>query len=93
LFQCLGRFLGISDEDPSVSKSKQLHVDCFQFIVVKIGVYSIDFSKAIRTFLEVLNFNWLFLNLNRFSPFIGLFSLFDTAISFKSPNQFLGVDL
>jgi hypothetical protein len=56
-------------------------------------VYSLDYSKAIRTFLEVLNFNWLFLNLNLFSPFIGLFGLFDTAISFKSPNQFLGVDL
>ena len=31
---CLARFLGIIVQDPSVTKSSQLHVDVFQFFFI-----------------------------------------------------------
>jgi hypothetical protein len=50
--------------DPSVSKSNWLHVEIFQFILYEFGVCSINSSKMMGTFPEVLNFDWLFLKLN-----------------------------
>jgi hypothetical protein len=53
--------------NPSVSKSNWLHVVIFQCsFFYKFEVYSIDFSKVIGIFLEVLNFDKLFLKINRF---------------------------
>ena len=34
--QCMGRILGIIDQDPSVSKTNQLHVDIFQVFYAKL---------------------------------------------------------
>ena len=48
-------------------KSNRLHVDIFRFWCFhSFEVYSIDSSKTIDEFPEVLNFNRLFLKLNRF---------------------------
>ena len=62
----LGKFLGIDSQDRSDSKSNRLHVDIFQFCFHSFEVNSLDSSKMISKFLEVLNFNWLFLLLNQF---------------------------
>ena len=58
----------IVGQDPSDSKSNRFHVDIFSFCFHSFKVYSIiDFCKTIGKFLEVSNFNWLFLELKRFS--------------------------
>ena len=49
-----------------VCKSNRLHVDILRFSFIKLGVYSIDSSKMVGNFLVVLNFNRLFLKINRF---------------------------
>ena len=53
-----GKFLGIVvGQDPSDSKSNWLHVDIVRFCCFhSFEVYSIDFSKMIGKFPEVLNF-------------------------------------
>ena len=61
-----GEILGIIGQDPSVSKSNQLHVDIFRFFFYLSQVYSIDSSRMMGNFPEVLNFNQLFLKLNQF---------------------------
>jgi hypothetical protein len=63
-----GKFSGIVGQDPSDSKSNQLHVDIiFRFCFHSFEVYfSTDSSKMIGNPPEVLNFNQLFLKLNRF---------------------------
>ena len=61
-----GEIFGIIGQDPSVSKSNQLHVDIFRFFFYLSQVYSIDSSRMMGNFPEVLNFNRLFLKLNRF---------------------------
>ena len=53
------------NQDPSVSNSNQLYVDIVNFFNL-FKVYSIDFFKMMGNFLEALNFNQLFLNLNWF---------------------------
>ena len=60
-----GNFNAIS-QLPSVSKSNWLHVDIFQSLFIKMGVYSLDSSKPIGESPEVLNCNRLILELNRF---------------------------
>ena len=60
------KFLGIVGQDPSDSKSNQLHVDIFWFCFNSFEVYSIDSSKMIGNSLEISNFNLLFLKLNWF---------------------------
>ena len=47
--QCLGKFWGIMDQDPSVSKSSWLHVDIFPIFFINLR-YSIDSSKTIYNF-------------------------------------------
>ena len=63
-----GRFLCITGGGPklSVCKSIRLHVHILRFSYIKIGVYSIDSSKMMGNFPAVLNFDRLFLKLNRF---------------------------
>ena len=61
-----GKFLGMVGQDPSDSESNRLHVDIFWFCFRTSEVYSIDSSKMICKFPAVLNFNRLFLKLNRF---------------------------
>ena len=52
---------------PVFYKSSRLHVDILRISFNKFwGVYSIDSSKMIGDFPAVLNFNRLFLKLNRF---------------------------
>ena len=53
-------------QDPSVSKSNRLHVDIFRFFFINLRYILINSSKMIGKFPEVLNFNRLFLKLNRF---------------------------
>ena len=61
------RFLVIIGWNPRFCKSNRLYVHILQFsFLKKIGVYSINSSKTIGNFPEVLNFNRLFLKLNRF---------------------------
>ena len=60
------KFLGIVSQDPSDSNPNRLHVDIFQFCSHSIEAYSIDSTRLIGKFHEVLNFNMLFLELNRF---------------------------
>ena len=50
-------------QDPSDSKANWLHVDIHLPVLLSFiwGIF-IDSSKIIDNFLEVLNFNWLFLN-------------------------------
>ena len=59
-------FFGIIDQNTSVSESNRLHVVILRFFLSEIEVYSIDFSKMIDTFPEVLFLNRFFLKLNRF---------------------------
>ena len=59
-------FLDIVGQDPSDSKSNQLHVDIIRFGVDSFEVYSIHSSKMIGKSPEVSNFSRLFLKLNRF---------------------------
>ena len=61
------KFLGIVGQDPSDSKSSQLHVDIFWFCFHSFEVYSsINSSKMIGNSREVSNFHRLLLKLNRF---------------------------
>ena len=53
-------------QDPSDSKSNRLHVEILRFCFHTFDVFSIESSKMIGKFPEVLNFNQLFLKLNRF---------------------------
>ena len=55
-------FLGIIGQDPSVSKCDRLHIDIFRFSFTDLKVYSVDSSKLIGNFPEVLNLNGLILN-------------------------------
>ena len=59
-------FLSRVGQDTSDSKSNRLHVDIFRLCFHSFEVYSIDSSKMIGKFPEVLNFNRLFRKLNRF---------------------------
>ena len=59
LDQCPKRFLSIIGWYPNVSSRTS-------YILYKFEVYSIDSSKLIINFPEVLNLNCLFLKLNRF---------------------------
>ena len=53
----------VCDQDPSDSKSNQLHIDIFRrFCFYSFEVYSTDSSKLLSKFLEVLNFNRLYLS-------------------------------
>jgi hypothetical protein len=63
-----GKFSGIYivGQDPCDSKSSPLHVDIFRFSFHSFEAYSRDSSKMMGNFREVLNFNRLFLKLNRF---------------------------
>ena len=61
-----GKFLGIVGQDPSDFKSNRLHVDIFRFCFYSFEVYFIDSFEMVGTFPEILNFNWFFLELNRF---------------------------
>ena len=60
------KFLGIVGQDPSDSKSNWLHVGIFWLFFHSFEVYSIDSSKMIGNSPKVLNFNQLFVELNRF---------------------------
>ena len=64
--QVLGKFLGINGQDPSDSKSNHLHVNIFHFCFHSFETDSTNSSKMISKFPKVLNFNRLFLKLNRF---------------------------
>ena len=57
-----GKFLGIVAQNPSDSKSNQLHVGIFRFCFHSFEVYSKYSSKMIDKFPEVSNFNPLFMN-------------------------------
>ena len=61
------RVLDIDGRDPSVSKSNQVHVDIYRFFFNYFEICSLNSSKMMGTFPEVLNFNHLFLKLARFS--------------------------
>ena len=63
---CRGRLLGIIGRDPSLSKSNQLHVHVFGILFMDLRYNSLDSSKTIDDFPEVLNFNQLFLKLKWF---------------------------
>ena len=64
-----GEIFGITGREPSVSKPKQLHVVIFwRICFLNIWSIWICFSKMIGSFRRVLNFDRLFLKLNRFSP-------------------------
>ena len=64
--QCPGSFWAYRvGQDPSDSKSNRIHVDIFRICFHSCEVYSIDSSNVIGKFPEVLNFNRLFLKLNR----------------------------
>ena len=65
--QCLGSFWAYKvGQDPSDSKSSQLHVDIFRFCFHSFEINSIDSSKIICKFPKDSNFNWLCLGLNWF---------------------------
>ena len=65
--QCPGRLLYIVGQNPNVSKSSRLEVIIFQFLNLLIqGIFYICPAKLIGEFLEVVNFNQLFLKLNQF---------------------------
>ena len=66
MHQCSGRFLGITGWNASIYKSNWLLVHILRLSFIKFGVYSIDSSKMIGNFPVVVNFNRLFLKLNRF---------------------------
>ena len=52
-------------QTPRVVKFNRLHVDIIRFFFIELK-YSTYSSKMMRNFLEILNFNRLFLKLNRF---------------------------
>ena len=62
----LGRFLDMANWDPSVCKSNRLHVDILQVSFITLGISSKNSYKMIGNFPAVVNFNRLFLKLNRF---------------------------
>ena len=64
--QCLGRFLDIIGQDPSVVKSNGLWVDIFRIIFYLFEEYFINSSKVISNFCKVLYFNCLILKINQF---------------------------
>ena len=66
LDQWSGRFLGMTGCDPSVCKSNRWHVDMLRFSFTKLRYILWNSSKMIGNFPAVLNFNQLFLKLNRF---------------------------
>ena len=57
----LGKFLGIIDQDPSVSNSNRLHAMIFWFVFINLR-YILESYRMIGKFHEVLNFNCLKLN-------------------------------
>ena len=59
-------FLGIISQDSSVSKSNRLQVDIFRFLFYYFEVCSINSSKMIGKFPEVLCLNCIILKFNRF---------------------------
>ena len=61
-----GDILGHNRLISSVSKSNRLHTEIFLLLLKEIGVYSIDSSKMMGNFPEVLNFNQLNLKLDWF---------------------------
>ena len=64
--EILGIYIYRVGEDPSDSKSNWLHVDIFRFYFHSFEIYSVDSSKLMGKFPEVLNLNRLFLELNQF---------------------------
>ena len=54
--RCPGRFLCIIGQHPSVSKSNRLPVMTFQFCFYYFEVRSLDSSKMMGNFPELLNF-------------------------------------
>ena len=66
-FNSWGVFWGINNQIPSVSKSNQLHVVIFWGLFMNFEAYSINSSRMMVIFPEVLNLNWLFLILNWFN--------------------------
>ena len=90
-------------QDPSDSKSNRLHVHIFRFcFFYSFEVYSIDSSILIGKFLEVSNFNRLFLKLMGWShravptPSVGISGCNSeksggpSSISWHNPQQFHG---
>jgi hypothetical protein len=57
--------MGMIGWNPSVCESNRLHVDILRYSFVEFKVYSINSYKMIGKFPAVLNFNQLFLKLNR----------------------------
>ena len=53
--------------------------DVLSVFLYKIEIYSIDSSKRIDNFAQVLNFNWLFLKLNQF---IYNYTKYDSLVSY-----------
>ena len=64
--QWSGRFLGITGWDPSVCKFNRYMSTSSGFPLLN-GVYSIDSIRTVGNYPAVLNFNRLFLKLNRFN--------------------------
>ena len=44
-------------QDPSVSKSNQLHVDTFQVSIITLKVYSVELFKMMDTSTKIMNLN------------------------------------
>ena len=61
-----GRIWGIIGQDPSDSKSNRHHVEIFRFLIDWFRYILQISSKMMGNFPEVLNFNRLFLKVNRF---------------------------
>ena len=65
--KCPDRFGTWLVRNPSVSKSNRLHVVIFRFLFINVKyVLYILLKESIFSF-EVLNFNWLFLKINKFA--------------------------
>jgi hypothetical protein len=63
---CPERILDIIGQNPSVSKSNQLHVVIFWFVFIDLRcIYSTDSSKTSANFPQILKFDCLSLKLNR----------------------------
>jgi hypothetical protein len=60
-----GKFLDIVGQDPSNSKSNRLHVDIFRFCFIHLKYIPRIPLKRSVSFMKPLNFNRLFLKLNR----------------------------
>jgi hypothetical protein len=58
--ECPGRFLGIIGQNPSVLKSNQVSCCDLSVSLYRFDVCSIDSSKMIGNFHEVMNFSRLF---------------------------------